>query len=48
MVNIKDIKITTDMLAQIAEIDEFKGSWTGFEIIQPEEDSFFDNELTHN
>jgi len=37
MVNIKDINITTDMLAQIAEIDEFKGSWTGFEIIQPEQ-----------
>ncbi|MCL2101529.1 MAG: Fic family protein [Fibromonadales bacterium] len=28
MLNMKNIKITPQMLAQIAEIDEFKGTWT--------------------
>jgi len=36
MIKIDNIKITTEMLSQIAEIDEFKGEWTGFSYLQPE------------
>jgi hypothetical protein len=35
MPEIKDIKITPEMLAQIAEIDEYKGTWTGFTRLRP-------------
>ena len=37
MPEIKDIKITPEMLAQIAEIDEYKGTWTGFSRLRPEQ-----------
>jgi len=37
MMEIKNIKITSEMLAQIAELDEFKGAWTGFTLQQPEQ-----------
>jgi len=37
MPEIKDIKITPEMLAQIAEIDEYKGTWTGFTRLRPEQ-----------
>ena len=37
MIFTKSVKITTEMLAQIAEIDEFKGAWTGFAGLQPEQ-----------
>jgi len=37
MINIKDIKITPEMLSIIAELDEFKGAWTGFERLRPEQ-----------
>jgi len=37
VLDIKNIKITTEMLAQIAELDEFKGSWTGFADLRPEQ-----------
>jgi len=37
MPDVKNIKITSQMLAQIAELDEFKGSWTGFASLQPEQ-----------
>ena len=30
MLDAKNIKITSEMLAQIAELDEFKGGWAGF------------------
>jgi len=33
----KNIKITPQMLVQIAEIDEFKGAWTGFVNLRPEQ-----------
>jgi Fic family protein len=37
MLNMEHIKITPQMLAQIAEIDEFKGAWTGFARLRPEQ-----------
>ena len=37
MPDIGNLKVTPQMLAQIAEIDEFKGAWTGFSDIQPEQ-----------
>jgi Fic family protein len=37
MPNIKDIRITPQMLTQIAELDEFKGTWTIFEYLRPEQ-----------
>jgi Fic family protein len=37
MPEIKDIKITPEMLAQIAEIDEYKGTWTSFTRLRPEQ-----------
>jgi len=37
MPELKNIKISPEMLAKIAEIDEFKGKWTGFAILQPEQ-----------
>ena len=37
MLNLQNIKITTQMLAQIAELDEFKGTWTGFAGLLPEQ-----------
>jgi Fic family protein len=37
MINTKNIKITPEMLTIIAELDEFKGSWTGFEQLRPEQ-----------
>jgi Fic family protein len=37
MLNIKNIKITPQMLKQIAELDEFKGAWTGFVRMRPEQ-----------
>jgi len=37
MLNMKNIKITPQMLSQIAEIDEFKGSWSGFARLRPEQ-----------
>ena len=37
MPEIKDIEITPEMLAQIAEIDEYKGTWTGFARLRPEQ-----------
>jgi Fic family protein len=30
MPNVKNIKINPQMLAQIAELDEYKGAWAGF------------------
>jgi len=35
MPEIKNIKITPQMLAQIAELDEFKGTWTGYRQLRP-------------
>jgi Fic family protein len=37
MPDLKNIKITSQMLAQIAELDEFKGAWTGFSSLRPEQ-----------
>ena len=37
MPDIKNIKITAEMLAQIAELDEFKGAWGGFTDMRPDE-----------
>jgi Fic family protein len=37
MLDIKNIKITSEMLAQIAELDEFKGTWTGYKQLRPEQ-----------
>ena len=37
MIDEKKIKITTQMLAMIAELDEFKGAWAGFENLRPEQ-----------
>jgi len=37
MINIKNIKITPQMLSQIAEVELFKGTWTAFEHLQPEQ-----------
>jgi len=37
MPDLKNIKITAEMLAQIAEIDEFKGAWSGFKDLRPDE-----------
>jgi len=35
MLDIKNIKITPEMLAQIAELDEFKGTWIGYKQLRP-------------
>lgn len=37
MPNMKDITVSPEMLSQIAEIDQFKGSWTGFSRLRPEQ-----------
>jgi len=37
MLNIKKIKISPQMLTQIAELDEFKGAWTGFARLRTEQ-----------
>ena len=37
MPDAKNIKITSQMLAQIAELDEFKGAWTGFTSLRTEQ-----------
>ena len=37
MPEIKDIKITLEILSQIAEIDEYKGTWIGFSRLRPEQ-----------
>ncbi|MDD4556493.1 MAG: Fic family protein [Alphaproteobacteria bacterium] len=37
MPDIKNIKITPQMLTAIAEIDGFKGAWTGFARLRPEQ-----------
>jgi Fic family protein len=37
MLNIKNIKITPEMLAQIAELDEFKGTWISYKQLRPEQ-----------
>ena len=37
MMALKQIKISSQMLAQIAELDEFKGVWTGFTRLQAEQ-----------
>jgi len=37
MLDIKNLKITPEMLAQIAELDEFKGTWTGYKQLRPEQ-----------
>jgi len=37
MINMKDIKISAEMLTMIAELDEFKGAWIGFENLRPEQ-----------
>ncbi|MDR2716491.1 MAG: Fic family protein [Treponema sp.] len=37
MLDVKNIKITPQMLAQIAELDEYKGAWTGFSRLRPEQ-----------
>jgi Fic family protein len=37
MLDIKKIKITPQMLTQIAELDEFKGAWTGLAHLRPEQ-----------
>jgi Fic family protein len=37
MINTKNIIISPEMLAMIAELDEFKGAWTGFEQLRPEQ-----------
>jgi Fic family protein len=37
MLNIKDIKITLQVLGYIAELDEFKGAWKGFIRLRPEQ-----------
>jgi Fic family protein len=33
----ENIKVTPQMLVQIAELDEFKGAWTGFANLRPEQ-----------
>ncbi len=35
--NMENIKITPAMLSQIAEIDQFKGAWTGLSRLRPEQ-----------
>ncbi|GHT73227.1 hypothetical protein AGMMS50262_03960 [Bacteroidia bacterium] len=37
MLDLENIKITPQMLSQIAELDEFKGSWTSFARLRPEQ-----------
>ncbi|MDR2702604.1 MAG: Fic family protein [Spirochaetaceae bacterium] len=37
MLDKRNIKITPQMLAQIAELDEFKGAWNGFTRLRPEQ-----------
>ncbi|MDR1997226.1 MAG: Fic family protein [Candidatus Margulisbacteria bacterium] len=37
MLNVKNIKITPQLLLQIAELDEFKGAWAGFAQLRPEQ-----------
>ncbi|MCL2443031.1 MAG: Fic family protein [Treponema sp.] len=37
MPNINNIVITAEMLVQIAELDEFKGAWSGFMNLKPEQ-----------
>jgi len=37
MPEIKKVKVTSQMLAQIAELDEFKGAWAGFTLQRPEQ-----------
>jgi len=37
MLDAKNIKITPQMLAQIAELDEFKGAWTGYASLRSEQ-----------
>ncbi|MCL2802323.1 MAG: Fic family protein [Treponema sp.] len=37
MPDINNIVITAEMLVQIAELDEFKGAWTGFANLKPEQ-----------
>jgi Fic family protein len=37
MVHVKNIKITPQMLSQIAEIEAFKAAWTGFVRLRPEQ-----------
>ena len=37
MIDMKSIKINPQILAQIAELDEFKGAWVGFANMQPEQ-----------
>jgi len=37
MPDVKNIKITPQMLAQIAELDEFKGTWIGYKQLRPEQ-----------
>jgi Fic family protein len=37
MPEVKNIKITQEMLAQIAELDEFKGTWTGYRQLRTEQ-----------
>ncbi|GHU27133.1 cell division protein Fic [Bacilli bacterium] len=37
MINTKNIKITPQMLSAIGELDEFKGAWTGFARLRPEQ-----------
>jgi len=37
MPDVKNIKITSQMLAQIAELNEFKGAWSGFASLRTEQ-----------
>ena len=37
MLGMENIVITPQMLSQIAELDEFKGAWTGFARLRPEQ-----------
>ncbi|MDR0442029.1 MAG: Fic family protein [Treponema sp.] len=37
MPDVRNIRVTPQMLAQIAELDEFKGAWAGFERLRPEQ-----------
>jgi len=37
MPDVKDIEVTSQMMVQIAELDEFKGAWTGFKDLRPEQ-----------
>ena len=37
MTSLKNITITPQMLAQIAELDEFKGAWAGVARLRPEQ-----------